>query len=42
MIRPSKRYSVHKGRSAGAFRRNVGRTHPRNVRAQVMRGGIRL
>lgn len=41
-MRPSKRYGVHKGRSAGQFRRNVSRTHPVNVRVSVMRGGIRL
>jgi len=41
-MRPSKRYGVNKRRSAGGFRRNVSRTHPVNVRASVMRGGIRL
>lgn len=42
MIRPSKRFGVNKRQSAGRFRRNVSRTHPRNVNATVMRGGIRL
>lgn len=41
-MRPLKRYSVNKSSSAGKFRRNVSRTHPRNVGAVVMRGGIRL
>lgn len=42
MLRPSKRFAVNKGRSAGKFRRNVSRTHPVNMRVSVMRGGIRL
>jgi hypothetical protein len=41
-MRPLRRGGVNKGRSAGKFRRNVSRTHPRNVRGAVMRGGIRL
>jgi len=40
-MRPLKRFSVNKRPSAGHFRRNVSRTHPRNM-AVVMRGGIRL
>jgi hypothetical protein len=42
MIRPLRRGGVNKGRSARRFRGHVGRTHPRNVRGSVMRGGIRL
>lgn len=41
-MRPSKRFGVNKHRSARRFRSNVSRTHPVNVRATVMRGGIRL
>jgi len=40
-MRPLKRFGVNKHRSARKFRRNVSRTHPRNMNA-VMRGGIRL
>jgi len=41
-MRPLKRFGVNKGQSASKFRRNVSRTHPKNVAAVVMRGGIRL
>jgi len=40
-MRPVYRREVNKHRSAGKFRRNVGRTNVRNVRGP-MRGGIRL
>jgi hypothetical protein len=40
-MRPLKRRGVNKRRSAGGFRRNVSRTHSRNM-AMPMRGGIRL
>lgn len=36
------RRRVNKRRSAGKFRRNVGRTKAVNMRAAPMRGGIRL
>jgi hypothetical protein len=41
-MRPSYRKAVNKVRSAGQFRRNVGKTKRRNVAPPVMRGGIRL
>lgn len=41
-MRPVKRGHVHKGKSAGTFRRNVGRTPAINVRGAPMRGGWRL
>lgn len=37
-----RRHSVNKRRSAGRFRRNVGRTRAANVIAAPMRGGWRL
>lgn len=37
-----KRYPVNKSKSAGQFRRNVGRTKRLNFYAGPMRGGIRL
>ncbi|QXP08390.1 MAG: hypothetical protein [Arizlama microvirus] len=37
-----KRFGVNKGNSAKQFRHNVGRTHPRNIKMQPMRGGWRL
>lgn len=40
-MRPLKRYSVNKGRSAAAFRGNAKRTRKVNV-IGPMRGGIRL
>lgn len=40
-MRPVRRGSVNKGRSARKFRRNVGRTKMLNYRT-VMRGGYRL
>lgn len=41
-MRPLNRGRVNKGRSAGKFRRNVGKTNRRNLAPGVMRGGIRL
>lgn len=41
-MRPVKRVGVDKYVSAGQFRRNVGKTHPHNVRLAPMRGGWRL
>lgn len=38
----SRRRPVHKGRSVRRFRRNVRKTHIRNVKAVPMRGGWRL
>lgn len=38
----TRRRPVHKSRSAGQFRRNVSRTHRRNMAPKPMRGGIRL
>lgn len=40
-MRPVKRQYVHKGRSAGQFKRNVSRTKGANVHAP-MRGGWRM
>lgn len=40
-MRPLRRKSVSKGRSARRFRRQVSRTNPRNVKMGPMRGGIR-
>lgn len=37
-----RRQSVNKSRSAGQFRRNVGRTKAANISPPPMRGGIRL
>lgn len=39
---PLRRSNVNKRSSAGSFRRNVSKTHRRNVAPVVMRGGIRL
>lgn len=41
-MRPSSRHRVSKHASAAQFRSNTGKTHPRNVSAGPMRGGIRL
>lgn len=41
-MRPLKRGGVHKGSSAGKFRRNVGHTKALNMKATPMRGGFRL
>lgn len=41
-MRPVKRVPVHKGHSASKFRRDVRRTHPKNVKPVPMRGGWRL
>lgn len=41
-MRPMKRKPVSKYRSAGKFRRHVGKTKPINLKAGPMRGGIRL
>lgn len=41
-MRPLKRRSVSKGRSAGKFRRQAGRTKAPNVASGPMRGGWRL
>jgi hypothetical protein len=41
MIR-SKRSPVNKGKSAKKFRKNVGTTHPKNVKMSPLRGGFRL
>lgn len=41
-MRPVSRSPVNKRRSAGQFRHKVGRTHPKNMRQQPMRGGWRL
>lgn len=41
-MRPLYRSAVSKGRSAGQFKRNVGRTKAANVKATPMRGGFRL
>lgn len=40
-MRPVKRFSVNKHRSAKKFRRNVSKTHRKNVKF-VDRGGYRL
>lgn len=41
-MRPLHRRPVNKGRSAGKFRSQVGRTHSMNMKGAPMRGGIRL
>lgn len=41
-MRPIKRFAVNKKRSAGKFRKQVGKTKRANVRAAPMRGGIRM
>lgn len=41
-MRPLRRRSVSKRKSAGGFRKNVGRTKSVNVNAGLARGGIRL
>lgn len=41
-MRPVQRSHVNKRSSAGKFRGNVSRTHPRNVAPPPMRGGYRL
>lgn len=41
-MRPLRRHSVHKGRSARKFRRHVSRTHHANVANSYKRGGWRL
>lgn len=41
-MRPVKRMAVHKGKSAGQFRKNVSKTRAANVAPAPMRGGIRL
>lgn len=41
-MRPVRRYSVNKSRSARGFRRNAGRTKMANMMTAPMRGGIRL
>lgn len=41
-MRPLQRQSVNKGRSAGKFKRNVGRTKSPNAAGPPMRGGWRL
>jgi hypothetical protein len=38
----SKRSHVHKGKSAHSFRKNVSKTHPKNMQMRPMRGGFRL
>lgn len=40
-MRPLRRHAVNKSRSAGKFRRQVGRTKLTNLKGP-MRGGIRL
>lgn len=37
-----RRHGVNKGRSAGRFRHDVSKTHPRNVGLAPRRGGWRL
>lgn len=37
-----RRRSVHKGRSARKFRKNVGRTKAVNMRSNPVRGGYRM
>lgn len=41
-MRPSKGFGVKKGRSAGKFRRQIGRTKGANMAGPSMRGGWRL
>mgnify|MGYP000048450873 FL=1 len=41
-MRPVKRMSVNKGRSASKFRKQVSRTKVANLRSNPMRGGWRL
>ena len=41
-MRPLKRYGVDKRRSAGKFRKQIGRSRGENVIAAPMRGGWRL
>lgn len=41
-MRPVRRNSVNKGRSARQFRGNTSRTKPINLRGGIARGGIRL
>lgn len=41
-MRPLKRAPVRKGRSAGKFRKQVGRTKAANVAPPPMRGGYRF
>jgi len=40
-MRPLKRQPQNKRSSARSFRSNTSRTHPTNMRAAPMRGGIR-
>lgn len=42
MIRPTKRKPVNKHKSAGKFRKHVGKTEMMNMRNVPMRGGWRL
>ncbi|CCH66548.1 hypothetical protein RINTHH_3930 [Richelia intracellularis HH01] len=41
-MRPVKRSRVNKARSAGKFRKQVGKTKMANLRSNPMRGGWRL
>lgn len=41
MMRPLRRQSVNKSKSATQFRKKVGRTNPANLKTP-MRGGFRL
>lgn len=41
-MRPVKRFGAHKGRHARQFRKEVSRTHPKNMAPRPMRGGWRL
>lgn len=41
-MKPLSRHGVSKGRSAGKFKKSVGRTKSANVAGAPMRGGWRL
>lgn len=42
MMKQSRRFGANKSSHAHKFRRDVSRTHPRNVQVRPMRGGWRL
>jgi len=41
-MKPISRNHVHKGKSAGKFRKNTRHTKSANMKSAPMRGGIRL
>lgn len=42
MIRHTRRFAAQKAVHARRFRRDVSKTHPRNMQVRPMRGGFRL